>query len=43
MIAFLGITGALIAAAVGGLICGVLFNKPIRVGLQQVPLIGKYF
>lgn len=43
MLALLGFTGSVLVAGGAGLICGVLFNKPIRELLQKVPLVGKYF
>lgn len=43
MLALLGFTGSVLVAAGAGLICGVLFNAPIRAVLQKIPLVGKYF
>ncbi len=41
MILGIGIGYIIVSAA--SLVCGVLFNKPIRLVLQKVPLVGKYF
>lgn len=39
----LGILIGDIIIAVVALVCGVLFNKPIRAALQKVPVVGRFF